>query len=188
MMSGRRKVIPARASHGLPRPAMAIGEPRIAVDKLVTRPLAETGEPRISAGKEASRPKKKEHQIAAVKPSPVAASAADKDSHRETDKVCSEQQTTKKGKTRLRFQWTVELKNDLLEMYSSVKDQTRYLKKLKEMWDAKYPDHKHLAANTLSDNARRLTKLKIFPPQEIQIIVDTKPKAINVAEVVDVIE
>ena len=62
------------------------------------------------------------------------------------------------------------------------------MKKLKEMWDAKYPDHKHVAANTLSDNARRLTKLKIVPPQEIQIITDTKPKAINVAEVVDVIE
>ena len=73
-------------------------------------------------------------------------------------------------------------------MYTSVKDQTGYIKKLKEMWDAKYPDHKHLAANTLSENARRLTKLKIVPPQEIQIIVDAKPKAINVAEVVDVIE
>ena len=168
--------------------AMAIGEPRIVVDKLVTRPLAETGEPRISAGKEATRPKRKEHQIAAVKPTPVAASAADKDSHSETDKACSEQQTTKKGKTRLRFQWTLELKNDLLEMYTSVKDQTGYMKKLKDMWDAKYPDHKHLAANTLSDNARRLTKLKIVPPQEIQIIADTKPKAINVAEIVDVIE
>ena len=52
----------------------------------------------------------------------------------------------------------------------------------------KNPVHKHLAANTLSDNARRLTKLQIVPPQEIQIIADTKPKAINVAEVVDVIE
>ena len=112
MMSGRRKLIPARASPGLPRPAMAIGEPRIVVDKLVTRPLAETGEPRISAGKEATRPKKKEHQIAAVKPSPVAASAADKDSHSETNEACGEQQTTRKGKTRLRFQGTVELKND----------------------------------------------------------------------------
>ena len=73
-------------------------------------------------------------------------------------------------------------------MYTCVKDQTGYMKKLKEMWDAKYPDHKHLAANTLSDNTRRLTKLKIVPPQEIQIIADTKPKAIKVAEVVDVIE
>ena len=116
-MSGRRKLIPARESPGLPRPAMAIGEPRIVVDKLVTRPLAETGEPRISVEKEANRPKKKEHQIAAVKPTPVAASAADKDSHSEINEACGEQQTTKKGKTRLRFQWTVELKNDLLEMY-----------------------------------------------------------------------
>ena len=73
-------------------------------------------------------------------------------------------------------------------MYTSVKDQTGYMKKLKEMWDVKYPDHKHLATNTLSDNARRLTKLKIVPPQEIQIIADAKPKAINVAEVVGVIE
>ena len=73
-------------------------------------------------------------------------------------------------------------------MYTSVKDQTGYIKKLKEMWDAKYPDHKHLAANTLSDNARRLTKLKIVPLQEIQIISDTKTKAINVAEVVDIIK
>ena len=79
--------------------------------------------------------------------------------------ACSEQQTTKKGKIRLRFQWTVELKNDLLEMYTSVKDQTGYMKKLKEMWDAQYPDHKHLAANNLSDNARRLTKPKIVPQQ-----------------------
>ena len=154
----------------------------------VTRPLAETGEPRISAGKEATQPKRKEHQIAAVKSTPVTASAADKDSYSETDKACSEQQTTKKGKTRLRFQWTVESKNDLLEMYTSVKDQTGYMKKLKEMWDAKYPDHKHLAVNTLSENARCLTKLKIVPPQEMQIIADTKPKAMNVAEVVDVIE
>ena len=73
-------------------------------------------------------------------------------------------------------------------MYTSVKDWTGYMKKLKEMWDAKYPDHKHLAANTLSDNARRLTKQKIVPLQEIQITANTKPKAINVAEVVDVIE
>ena len=80
-----------------------IWEPRIVVDKLVTRPLAETGELKISAGKEATRPKKKEHQIAAVKPTPVAASATDKDSHSETDKACSEQQTTKNGKTRLSF-------------------------------------------------------------------------------------
>ena len=64
-----------------------IGKPRIVVDKLVTRPLAETGEPRISAGKEATRPKKKEHQIVAVKPSPVAASAAVKDSHSETNEA-----------------------------------------------------------------------------------------------------
>ena len=104
MMSGRRKLIPARASPGLPRPGMTIGEPRIVVDKLVTRSLAETGEPRISAGKEATRPKKKEHQIAAVKLSPVAVSAADKDSHSKTNEACDEQQTTKKGKTRLRFQ------------------------------------------------------------------------------------
>ena len=110
MMSGRKKVIPARASPGLPRPAMAIREPRIVVDKLVTRPLAETGEPRISAGKEATRPKRNDHQIAAVKPTPIAASTSDKDSHSETDKACSEQQSTKKGKTRLKFQWTVELK------------------------------------------------------------------------------
>ena len=124
-MSGRRKPIPVWASPWLPRPAMAIGEPRIVVEKLVTRPLARTGEPRISAGKEAIRLKKKEHQIAAVKPTPVAASAADKDSHSETDKTCGEQQIRKKGKTGLRFQWTVELKNDLLEMYTSVKNQTR---------------------------------------------------------------
>ena len=58
------------------------------------------------------------------------------------------------------------------------------MKKLKEMRDAKYPDHKHLAVNTLSNNARQLTKLKIVPLQEVQIIADTKPKAINVAEVV----
>ena len=103
MISGRRQVIPARASPELPRPAMAIGELRIVIDKLATRPLAETGEPRISAGKEATRPKRKEHQIAAVKPTPVAASAADKDSHSETNKACSEQQTKKKVKTRLRF-------------------------------------------------------------------------------------
>ena len=51
-----------------------------------------------------TRPKRKEHQIAVVKPVPVAASAADKDSHSETNKACSEQQTTKKSKTRLRFQ------------------------------------------------------------------------------------
>ena len=155
-MSGRRKLIPARASPGLPRPAMAIGEPRIVVDKLVTRPLAETGEPRISAGKEATRPKKKEHQIAAVKPSPVAASAADKDSHSETNEACGEQQTTKKGKTRLRFQWTVELKNDLLEMYTSVKDQTGYMKKLKEQ--------------TISI-------------ENLQVITETVPKVQNVVEV-----
>ena len=134
MMSGRRKVTPARASLGLPRPAMAIGEPRIVVDKLVIMPLAETGEPRISAGKEATRPKRKENQLAAVKPTPVAASAANKDSHCETNKACSEQQTTKNGKTRSRFQWTVGFKNDPLERYTSVKGQTEYMKKLKDMW------------------------------------------------------
>ena len=185
-MSGRRKVIPAQASPGLPRPAMAIGEPRIGVDKLVTRPLAETGEPRISAGKEATRPKRIEHRVAAVKPTPVAASAANKDSHSEAKEACSEQQTTKKGKTRLRFQWTVELKNNLLEMNMIVKDQNGYMKKLKEMWDAKYPEHKHLAANTLSDNARRLTnKLRIVPPEEIKKGIEPSP---NVTEVEVMIE
>ena len=182
-MSGRRNLIPARASPGLPRPAMVIGEPRIVVDKLVTRPLAKTGEPRISAGKEATRPKRKEHQIAAVKPTPVAASAADKDSHNETNEACGEQQITKKGKTRLRFQWTVELKNDLLEMYTSVKDQTGYMKKLKELWDAKYPEHEQLAANTLIDNARRLTKLQTIPIENLQVITETVPKVQNVIEV-----
>ena len=150
---------------------------------MVTRPLAETGEPRISAGKEATRPKKKEHQIAAVKPTPVAASAADKDSHSETNEACGEQQTTKKGKTKLRFQWTVELKNDLLEMYTSVKDQTGYMKKLKELWDAKYPEHKQLAANTFSDNARRLTKLQTIQIENLQVITETVPKVQNVVEV-----
>ena len=43
------------------------------------------------------------------------------------------------------------------------------MKKLKEMWGTKYPEHKHLAANTLSDNARRLTnKLRIVPLKEIK--------------------
>ena len=183
MMSGPSKLIPARASPGLPRPAMAIGEPRIVVDKLVTRPLVETWEPRISAGKEATRPKKKEHQIAAVKPSPVAASAVDKDSHSETNEACGEQQKTKKGKTRLRLQWTVELKNDLLEMYTSVKDQTGYMKKLKELWNAKYPEPKQLAANTLSDNTRRLTELQTISIENLQVITETVPKVQNVVEV-----
>ena len=181
-MSGRKKLTPARASPGLSKPAMAIGEPSIVVDKLVTRPLAETGEPRISVGKKASRPKK-EHQIVAVKPSPVAASAADKDSHSETNGACGEQQTTKKGKTRLRFQWTVELKNDLLEMYTRVKDQAGYMKKLKELWYAKYPEHKQLAANILSDNARRLTKLQTIPIENLQVITETVPKVQNVVEI-----
>ena len=88
-----------------------------------------------------------------------------------------------KGKTRLRFQWTVELKNDLLEMYTSVKDQTGYMKKLKELWDAKYPEHKQLAANTLSDNARRLTKLQTIPIENLQVITETVPKVQNVVEV-----
>ena len=182
-MSGRRKLILARASPELPRPAMAIGEPRIVVDKLVTRLLAEIGEPRISAGKEATRPKKKEHQVAAVKPTLIAASAADKDSHSETNEACGEQQTTKKGKTRLRFQWTMKLKNDLLEMYTNVKGQTGYMKKLKELWDVKYPEHKQLAANTLSDNARRLTKLQTIPIENLQVITETVPKVQNVVEV-----
>ena len=88
----------------------------------------------------------------------------------------SGRKTTKKGKTRLKFQWTVELKNDLLEMYTSVKDQTWYMKKLKELWDAKYPEHKQLAANTLSDNARRLTKLQTIPIENLQVITETVPK------------
>ena len=185
-MSGRRKLIPARASPGLPRPAMAIGEPMIVVNKLVNRPQAETGEPKIAAGKEATRPKK-EHQIAAVKPTPVAASATDKDSHSETNEACGEQQITMKGKTRLRFQCTVELKNDLLEMYTSVKDQTGYMKKLKELWDAKYPEHKQLAANTLSDNARRLTKLQTIPIEYLQVITETVPQVQKNVEEVEVV-
>ena len=94
-MSGRRKVTPAWVSPGLPRSTMAIGEPRIVVDKFVTRPLTETGEPRISAGKEATWPKRIEYRIAAVKATPVAAPDADKDSHSETNEACSDQQTTK---------------------------------------------------------------------------------------------
>ena len=133
---------------------MAIGEPRIVVDKLVTRSLAETGELRISAGKKATRPKRMKHQIAAVKPAPVLAPAAGKDSHSETEEASSEQQTTKKGKTRLTFLWTIELKNNLLKMYSSVKEPNGYMMKLTELWDRTYPEHKYLAANTLSDNAR----------------------------------
>ena len=72
-------------------------------------------------------------------------------------------------------------------MYTNAKDLTRYMKKLKEMWYVKYPDHKQLAANTLSDNARRLTKQQIVPPQELQVITKT-PIALNVAEVEYVIE
>ena len=51
MMSERKKVIPARASPGLPRLAMAIGELKIVIEKFVTRSLAGTEEPRIFAGK-----------------------------------------------------------------------------------------------------------------------------------------
>ena len=67
-------------------------------------------------------------------------------------------------------------------MYTSVKDQTGYMKKLKELWDAKYPEHKQLAANTLSDYARRLTKLQIIPIENLQVVKETVPKVQNVVE------
>ena len=76
----------------------------------------------------------------------------------------------------------------MLEMYTSVKDQTGYLKKLKALWDAKYPEHKQLAANTRSDNARRLTKLQTIPIENLQVIIETAPKIQNVVEVEVVIE
>ena len=38
------------------------------------------------------------------------------------------------------------------------------MKKLKEMWGTKYPEHKNLAANTLSDNARRSTSMRAVLP------------------------
>ena len=68
-------------------------------------------------------------------------------------------------------------------MYTSAKDQTWYKEKLKELWDAKYPEHKQLAANTLSDNARRLTKLQTIAIENLQIIKETVPKVQNVIEV-----
>ena len=67
-------------------------------------------------------------------------------------------------------------------MYTSVKDQIGYMKKFKKMKDAKYPDHKHLAANTFSDNVRQLTKLQVVFLQRIQVI-KRAPMALNVAEV-----
>ena len=57
------------------------------------------------------------------------------------------------------------------------------MKKLKELWDAKYPERKQLAANTLSDNARRLTKLQTIPIENLQVITETVPKVQNVVEV-----
>ena len=68
-------------------------------------------------------------------------------------------------------------------MYTSVKDQTGYMKKLKELWNAKYPEHKQLAANTLSDNARRLTKLQTILIENLQVITETIQKVQNVVEV-----
>ena len=61
-------------------------------------------------------------------------------------------------------------------MYTSVKHQTGYMKKLKELWDAKYPEHKQLAAIILSDNARRLMKLQTIPLENLQVITETVPK------------
>ena len=68
-------------------------------------------------------------------------------------------------------------------MHTTVKDQSGYLKKLKELWDVKYPEHKQLAANTLSDNARRLMKLQIIPIENLKVITETVPKVQNVIEV-----
>ena len=68
-------------------------------------------------------------------------------------------------------------------MYTRVKDQAGYMKKLKELWYAKYPEHKQLAVNTLSDNARRLTKLQTIPIENLQVITETVPKVQNVVEV-----
>ena len=68
-------------------------------------------------------------------------------------------------------------------MYTSVKDQTGYMKKLKELWYAKYPEHKQLAVNTLSDNARRLTKLQTISIENLQVLTETVPKVQNVVKV-----
>ena len=54
---------------------------------------------------------------------------------------------------------------------------------MKELWNAKYPEHKQPAANTLSDNARRLTKLQTIPLENLQVITETVPKVQSVIEV-----
>ena len=73
-------------------------------------------------------------------------------------------------------------------MYISAKDQARYIEKLNELWVAKYPEHKHLAANTLSDKARRLPKLQKNPIKKIHVITETVQKTQNVVDVEIVLE
>ena len=71
-------------------------------------------------------------------------------------------------------------------MYTRVKNQTRVYEEIKKIWFAKYPECKHLAANTLSDYARRLTnKLRIVLPEDLKEVIETTP---NLEEVEVVIE
>ena len=75
--------------------------------------------------------------------------------------------------------WTEEMNNDVYGFYITAREDTSrgYLKRLKALWDAKYPQFNHFTANHLRQKATHVEKKKA----ENQVLnpVETAPNLIE---------
>ena len=69
--------------------------------------------------------------------------------------------------------WTYEMNKELLQLFAHSKpDKCGYQKRLKELWDIRYPDHKKFMPKHLAEQVRNIKKKKLLPTTEISRIND----------------
>ena len=69
--------------------------------------------------------------------------------------------------------WTYEMNKELLQLFADSKpDKRGYQKRLKELWDIRYPDHNKFTPKHLAEQVRNIKKKKLLPTTEISRIND----------------
>ena len=65
------------------------------------------------------------------------------------------------------------MNKELLQLFRDSKsDKSGYQKRLKELWDIRYPDHKKFTPKHLAEQVRNIKKKKLLPTTEISRIND----------------
>ena len=69
--------------------------------------------------------------------------------------------------------WTYEMNKELLQLFADSKpNKCGYQKRLKELWDIRYPDHKKITPKHLAEQVHNIKKKKLLPTTEISRIND----------------